>query len=166
MKNPLYTGKLQAPQPPVQLLSCKEGKFIESETHMRRNTYDSRQEDRWSFRLYAHTTEERRKAHCSKSPSSLWPKFTFTCSVAYSSSARYVPARWHLSFPLALTTIHRLGGVIWSTDEETETLWVRWFVHGHWQVRVWAQTFWSLAWWGRNKKAETTVEPSQSVHRH
>lgn len=73
MKNPLHTGKMQAPQPPVQLLSCKEGKCIESETHMRRTSYDSRQKDRWSFRLYAHSTKEKRKAHCNKSPSSPWP---------------------------------------------------------------------------------------------
>lgn len=132
MKNPLPTGKMQAPQPPVQLLSCKEGKYIESETHMRRTSYDSRQEDRWSFRRYAHTTKERRKAHCSKSPSSPWPKFTFTRSVAYSSSACYVLARRHSSFPLALTTTHRLGGVIQSTGEETETLWLRWLVCGYW----------------------------------
>lgn len=32
---------MQAPQPPVQLLSCKEGKYLANETPMKRTGYDT-----------------------------------------------------------------------------------------------------------------------------
>lgn len=41
MRNALHTGKTQTRQPPVQLLSCEEGKYIVSETHVRRTGYDA-----------------------------------------------------------------------------------------------------------------------------
>lgn len=71
-----------------------------------------RQEGRLSLRLFCPEHEGKEKSTLNKSSSPLQPRLTFTCYA--SSSQCYIPAPWHLSFFLALTTTHELVGVTHS----------------------------------------------------
>ena len=125
VKTTLCTNKMQTPQPPVQLLSCKEGKTLRVKLtwkelvmiHLRRG-------GRLSLRLFRTEHKGEEKNTLTMSSSAPWPRVTFTC---------YVPAPWHLSFSLALTAAHKLGGVIHGLQMRKLRLGEqgRWLVQGH-----------------------------------
>lgn len=133
MKTPLYTNKMQTSQPPVQLLTCIEGRRCKWNSYEKNYLwYIGGKRVDWVWGFSAQSIEGKEKSTLNKSSSPLWPRLTFTC---YSSSSQcYIPAPWHLWFSLALITTQKLVGVTHSLQMGKLSLGEqdRWLVWGLW----------------------------------